>query len=414
MAKRRVVITGIGVIAPNGIGREAFWDANARGVSGVGRVTAFDASGLGSQICAQVKDFSHLDYLAQEERRKVDRFVHLGLAAAKECLEDSHLRLEREDLRRIGVVIGSGLGGILFHEEQMIAGFQKGKHRLNPRSVPRITPNAVASHIAIEHKLTGPNMVVSNACASGTYAVGQALRGIQAGEMDVCLTGGAEAPLTEFTFAAYDALKVLSRRNDAPEQASRPFERDRDGFVLGEGAGLIMLEELRRAKKRGATIYAELIGYGANSGAYHIVMPLASGEDAAETMRKALQDARVTPQEVDYINAHGTSTTLNDKAETLAIKQVFARHTRKVAVSSTKSMIGHTIGAAGGIEAAVCALAINHGLIPPTINYQHADPECYLDYVPNQARQSRVGVAISNSFGFGNCNACLVFKRYAE
>jgi 3-oxoacyl-[acyl-carrier-protein] synthase II len=414
MTKRRVVITGIGVIAPNGIGREAFWDANARGVSGVGRVTAFDASGLGSQICAQVKDFSHLDYLAQEERRKVDRFVHLGLAAAKECLDDSGLKLENEDPRRIGVVVGSGLGGVLFHEEQMIAGFEKGTHRLNPRSVPRITPNAVASHIAIAHKLAGPNMVISNACASGTYAVGQALRGIQAGEMDACVAGGAEAPLTEFTFGAYDALKVLSRRNDSPEEASRPFERDRDGFVLGEGAGLLMLEELQRARRRGARIYAEIIGYGANSGAYHIVMPLPSGLDAAETMRKALLDAQVEPREVNYINAHGTSTALNDKAETLAIKQVFGSCAGKVAVSSTKSMIGHTIGAAGGIEAAVCALAISRGLIPPTINYRHPDPDCDLDYVPNQARKAEVGVAISNSFGFGNCNGCLLFKKYAE
>jgi 3-oxoacyl-[acyl-carrier-protein] synthase II len=256
-------------------------------------------------------------------------------------------------------------------------------------------------------------MVISNACASGTYAVGEAFRHIQNNEMDVCISGGAEAPLTEFTFGAYDALKVLSKRNDSPQEASRPFDRERDGFVLGEGSAILVLEELTHALKRNAHIYAELIGYGASSGAYHIVMPEPTGRDAAKTMRTALKDAAILPQAIDYINAHGTSTTLNDKAETLGIKEVFADYAYKVPISSTKSMIGHSIGAAGAIEALVCALVIENNLIPPTINYKYPDPDCDLDYVPNQARASRVDIALSNSFGFGNCNACLILKRYA-
>ncbi|MEK6727844.1 MAG: beta-ketoacyl-ACP synthase II [Candidatus Omnitrophota bacterium] len=413
MSKRRVVITGLGVVASNGIGKEEFWKANIEGRSGVGRVTPFDASSLGSQICSQVNDFSYLDYIPKTEARKVDRFVHLGLASTKTGLDDSKLDLDKVDKDRIGVIIGSGLGGALFHEEQMIAGYDKGLHRLNARCVPRITPNAVASHIAIQYGLCGPNMVISNACASGTYAIGEAFRLIQDSDMDLCVAGGAEAPLTEFTFGAYDVLRVLSRRNDSPQQASRPFDKERDGFVLGEGGAVLILEELSHALKRNAHIYSEIIGYGANSGAYHIVMPQPEGKDAAKTIALALNDAKIRPEDIDYINAHGTSTTLNDKAETLAIKEVFRDYAYKVPVSSTKSMIGHSIGAAGAIEAVVCALAIENSLIPPTINYEYPDPDCDLDYVPNQARQAKVGVTLSNSFGFGNCNACLIFKRYA-
>lgn len=411
--KRRVVITGLGVLAPNGIGKEGFWQANIEGKSGVRKITTFDVSNLGSKIYGRVEDFEYLNYIPKDEARKVDRFVHLGLASTKTALDDSRLDLEKIDKDRIGVIIGSGLGGALFHEEQMMAGYEKGLHRLNPRCVPRISPNAVASHIAIQYGLEGPNMVISNACASGTYAVGEAFRHIQNNEMDVCISGGAEAPLTEFTFGAYDALKVLSKRNDSPQEASRPFDKERDGFVLGEGSAILVLEELTYALKRNAHIYAELIGYGASSGAYHIVMPEPTGRDAAKTMRAALKDAAILPQDIDYINAHGTSTTLNDKAETLGIKEVFADYAYKIPISSTKSMIGHTIGAAGAIEALVCALVIENNLIPPTINYTYRDPDCDLDYVPNQARASQVDIALSNSFGFGNCNACLILKRYA-
>lgn len=412
MSKRRVVITGLGVTAPNGIGKDEFWKANIEGSSGIGKVTAFGVSQLDSKICGQVKDFSRLDYISPEDYRKVDRFVHLGLAAAKTALDDSKLDLQKEDGDRIGVVIGSGLGGVLFHETQIMAGYEKGLHRLNARCVPRISPNAVASHIAIQYGLKGPNMVISNACASGTYAIGEAFIHIQNNKVDLCVAGGAEAPLTEFTFGAYCALKVLSRRNDSPQEASRPFDKERDGFVLAEGSAVVILEELSHALNRNAHIYAEVIGYAANSGAYHIVMPEPTGTDAAKTMREALKDAKIKPKDVNYINAHGTSTTLNDKAETLAIKATFGDYAHKVPISSTKSMIGHSIGAAGAIEAVVCSLAIEHNIIPPTINYKHRDPECDLDYVPNEARQAKIDIALSNSFGFGNCNACLILRRF--
>lgn len=414
MFKRRVVITGVGVVAPNGIGKQEFWQANISGVSGVEKITAFDVSNLDSKIYAPVKDFSHLNYIPKEESRKVDRFVHLGLASTKMALDDSGLDLEKVDLDRFGVIIGSGLGGSLFHEEQMLAAYEKGSHRLNARCVPRISPNAVASHIAIQYGLLGPNMVISNACASGTYALGQAFRSIQNNDMDSCISGGAEAPLSEFNFGAYCVLKVLSRRNDSPQEASRPFDKQRDGFVLGEGSAMLVLEELKYALKRNARIYAEIIGYGANSGAYHIVMPEPTGRDAVKAMCSALKDAGLKPQDIDYINAHGTSTTLNDKAETLAIKEVFGDYAYKIPVSSTKSMIGHSLGAAGAIEAVVSALTIENNLIPPTINYKYPDPDCDLDYVPNQARQAKVNTALSNSFGFGNCNACLILKRYVS
>lgn len=414
MSKRRVVITGLGVIAPNGIGKTEFWQANIKGSSDVERVTTFNVSNLESKIYARVKDFSHINYISKEEAKKVDRFVHLGLASGKLALDDSKLDLKKEDLDRFGVVIGSGLGGALFHEEQILTGYEKGTHRLHPRSVPRISPNAVASHIAIQYGLVGPNMVISNACASGTSAIGQAFRLIQANDMDLCISGGVEAPLTEFTFAAYCALKVLSRRNDAPQEASRPFDKERDGFVLGEGSAILVLEELKHALKRNAHIYAEIIGYGANSGAYHIVIPQPDGQDAAKTMHKALEDAGIKPKDIDYINAHGTSTIPNDKAETLAIKKVFGDYAYKIPISSTKSMIGHTIGAAGAIEAVVCALIIENNIIPPTINYGYPDPDCDLDYVPNQARQKRVDITLSNSFGFGNCNSCVILKRYKD
>jgi 3-oxoacyl-[acyl-carrier-protein] synthase II len=412
MSLRRIVITGLGVVAPNGIGKADFWKANISGKSGVEKITFFNTSSLDSQICGRVGDFEYIDYMPMEERRKVDRFVHLGLAAAKTSLDDSRLDLASEDKDRIGVIMGSGLGGVLFHEEQILAGYQKGLHRLNARSVPRISPNVVAGHIAIQYGLSGINMVISNACASGTYAIGEAFRHIQCNDIDVCFSGGAEAPLTEFTFGAYDAMKVLSRRNDSPEEASRPFDKERDGFVLAEGAAVLILEELTHALKRGAHIYAEIIGYGATSGAYHIVMPQPQGIDVAKTINLALKDAAIKPKELDYINAHGTSTLLNDKAETKGIKEVFGDHAYKVPISSTKSMIGHSIAAAGAIEALVCALAIESKLIPPTINYKYPDPDCDLDYVPGEARKAKVDIAMSNSFGFGNCNASLIFRRF--
>ncbi len=409
--KRRVVITGLGIVAPNGIGKDRFWKANIEGKSGIDKVTSFDVSVLDSQIAGEIKEFNPVDYFPFEVVKRVDRFVHLGLASAKMALEDSRLNLEKEDRSKIGVVVGSGLGGVIFHEEQMMAALQKGIDRIHPLSVPRVTPNAVASHIAIQFGLTGPNLVISTACASGSHAVGEGFRKIQYGELDLCLSGGAEAPVTQCTFGAYDALKVLSRRNNSPQEASRPFDKERDGFVLAEGAAILCLEELDHALARNAHIYAEIIGYASNSGAYNMVMPHPDGEDAARVMASALKDAKLNTKDINYINAHGTSTQANDKAETKAIKKVFGDDAYKIPVSSTKSMIGHSIGAAGAIEALVCALVVENNLIPPTINYKNKDLDCDLDFVPNETRNAKVKFALCNSFGFGSCNVSVVFGK---
>ena len=411
MHKHRVVVTGVGVVAPHGIGKEEFWQANVQGRSGISKITCFDVTNLDSKIAGQVRDFDPARYMPADLVKKVDRFVHLGLSAAKMAMEDSTIDLNRQDKDRVGVIIGSGLGGVLFHEEQMVTAFEKGAHRVSPLGVPKVTPNAVSSHIAIHFGLLGPNMVISTACASGTHAIGEAFRKVQYGEVDVCVTGGAEAPLTQFTFGSYCALRVVSKRNDMPEAASRPFDKNRDGFVLSEGAGMLILEEFNHAVKRGAHVYAEIIGYAANSGAHHIVMPDPAGQDATRVMRLALKDAGLEGKGVDYINAHATSTSANDRAETRAIKEVFGPAAYRIPVSSTKSMIGHSIGAAGGIEGVVSALSIEHQFIPPTINLTEPDPECDLDYVPNQGRPARLNTVLSNSFGFGNCNACLIFAK---
>jgi 3-oxoacyl-[acyl-carrier-protein] synthase II len=409
--KKRVVITGVGVVAPNGIGKEEFWDANLSGRSGVDRIQRFDVSDLDSKIAGEVKNFDPLAFIPKSIFERSDRFVHLGLAAAKLALDDNQWNSAPYDPDRVGVVIGSGLGGVMFHEEQMSIAFQRGAARIHPLSVPCVTPNAVASHIAIHFGLNGPNMVISTACASGAHAIGEAFRKVQTGELDCCVSGGVEAPLTRLTFGAYNALRVLSKRNDRPEEASRPFDKDRDGFVLSEGAAILILEELTRARKRSAHIYAEIAGYAANAGGHHMVMPKPDGQDAAAVMRGALQDSGHRPEDIDYINAHGTSTGANDKAETRAIKQVFGDRAYRVPISSTKSMIGHTIGAAGAIEALVAALVLEHHIIPPTINYRGNDPECDLDYVPNVARRSTVETVLSNSFGFGGCNVALVLTK---
>ena len=413
MLARRVVITGVGIVAPNGIGKEAFWQANVAGLSGVSAVRHFDTSVLRSKIAGAIYDFDPAQFMAPLVVRRTDRFVHLGLAASRLALVDSGLDLGGEDPKRIGCVIGSGLGGVLFHEEQIEMALEKGLNRLSPQCVPRIAPNAVSGHIAIEFNLRGPNMTISSACASGTIALGEAFRKIAGGGIDLALAGGAEAPLTRFTFAAYCSLRVLSTRNDAPQEASRPFDRDRDGMVLGEGAAILVLEELSHALHRGASIYAEVVGYGHNSGAYNMMMPVEDGHDVADVMLAAIQDAGLTLKDIHYINAHATGTEAGDKAESRAIKALFGDYAHAIPISSTKSMIGHTIGAAGAIEAAVCCLTIQNGIIPPTINYREKDPECDLDYVPNEARTARVENVLSNSFGFGSCNACLALKRYA-
>ena len=414
MRKPRVVITGLGVIASNGVGTQAFWEANKKGISGTGPLTRFDHRGIDSTVASEVNDFDPLEFMSEDVAKRVDRFVHFGLAGTQMALADSKLDLSKEDKHRVGSIIGSGLGGLLFHEEQMMIAYERDTLRLTPICVPRITPNAVSSHIAIQYGVLGPNIVISTACASGAHGVGEAFRKIQCAEMDVCISGGVEAPLTRFTFAAYSGLRVVSRRNDAPQEASRPFDLHRDGFVLGEGAAVLILEELEHALKRNAPIYAEVIGYASNSGGYHIVMPDADGADACRVMRDAIKDAGISTGDIDYINAHATSTGANDRCETKAIKAVFDKRAYDIPVSSTKSMIGHTIGAAGAIEAAVCALAIKDEFVPPTINYKDKDPDCDLDYVPGVGREAKLDTVLSNSFGFGNCNVCLIFSKFKE
>jgi 3-oxoacyl-[acyl-carrier-protein] synthase II len=409
--KRRVVITGMGVLSPNGIRLEEFWKANVSGCSGIDYISSFDASNFHTKIAGEVKNLDPEDHMPPKTAKSVDRFVHLGLSSAKMAIDDSGIDLEKEDRERIGVIIGSGLGGALFHEEQMILGLKRGAHRANPAGVPRATPNAVAAHIAIQYGLLGPNLVISTACASGNHAIGEAYRKIQYNEADIIISGGAEAPLTEFTFGAFYAMRVLSRSNGAPSEASKPFDLDRDGFVMGEGAGILVLEELERARKRNAPVYGEIIGYGLTSGAYHIALPQPDGKDAGRAMALALKEAGKKPTDIDYINAHGTSTRANDIVETKAIKDVFGKRAYKIPISSTKSMIGHAIGAAGALEAVVCCLALKNQAIPPTINYKRPDPECDLDYVPNHAREAHLDLVLSNSFGFGSVNAALLFKR---
>lgn len=408
MHKNRVVVTGLGVLASNGVGLDAFWRANVEGRSGIGLIDAFDTQDLPSKIGGQVRGFSPGHYMPEEIVPRVDRFVHFGLACAEMALQESKFNVADACSDRVGVIVGSGLGGQLFHEEQMVAAFDRGAHRINPMAVPRISPNAVASQIGIRYGFGGTNLVISTACASGAHAIGEAFRKIQFGELEVCLAGGVEAPLTRFNFGAYCALRVLSKHNEHPAGASRPFDRARDGFVMSEGGAMLVLEERERALRRQVPILAEITGYASNSGAHHMVMPTADGSDAARAMAAALKDANLSG--VDYINAHATSTKANDVAETRAIKAVFGSDARKIPVSSTKSMTGHSLGAAGAIEAVVCIKALVDQVVPPTINLEEPDPDCDLDYVPREAREVRLRNVMSNSFGFGNCNAVLVFS----
>ena len=409
MSRRRVVVTGLGVVACNGIGVEEFWRANVEGRSGITLIDAFETNDFPSRIGGQVRGLEPTEYMPAETAKRVDRFVHFGLACADMALKGSKLDLKTENADRAGVIIGSGSGGQLFHEEQIIAAFDRGAHRINPLAVPRITPNAVASQIAILYGLKGPNLVISTACASGAHAIGEAFRKIQYGEMELCFAGGVEAPLTRFGLGAYCALRVLSKNNANPTGASRPFDRARDGFVLSEGGAVLVLEEREHARQRGAFILAELVGYASNSGAHHMVMPEPQGDDAVRVMAAALKDAGLG--RVDYINAHATSTKANDAIETKAIKAVFGQDAYHIPISSTKSMIGHSLGAAGAIEAVVCVKAIGEQFIPPTINLEEPDPDCDLDYVPGRGRPAKLRTVLSNSFGFGNCNAALIFSE---
>ena len=411
MSNRRVVVTGMGVVASNGIGTEAFWHSIRTGVSGISRIEEFDTTDYDSKIAGRVRQFDPLQYCVPRVAKRTDRSTHLALAAASMAVRDSGLAPEQEDRQRIGICMGSGIGGMFFYEVQILNAQKLGLRHAHPLSIPRITPNAPASYIASAYGLLGPNFTICTACSSGGHAIGQGRMTIASGAADIMISGGTEAPIVQYTFRGFDALQVLAKRNDAPEKASRPFDRDRDGFVLAEGSGVLVLEELEHARRRGARIYGEVAGYGATCGAYNIVIPVKDGSDAAQAIRLALGDAGVAPEQIDYVNAHGTSTQANDSAETRAIKLALGAHAQRVPVSATKSTTGHAIGAAGAIEAIACLLVLQHQIIPPTTNYENADPECDLDYVPNEARPHPVRVALSNSFGFGNNNATLVFKR---
>jgi len=410
--KKRVVITGVGVVSPIGIGKDNFLNALLEGKSGAGRITYFDVSSYSSQIACEVKDFNHECYVDKKKIKRTDKFVQFALAAAKMAIEDSKLDLTKEDMSRIGVIIGSGIGGVETIEAEYKVLIEKGPKRVSPFLIPMEIINMASGEIAIEYGFTGPNYGVVSACASSNNAIGDALRLIRYGDADVIITGGSEAGITPLSLAGFCSARALSQRNDQPEKASRPFDKNRDGFVMGEGAGIIVLETLEHAINRNAKIYAELCGYGATDDAYHITAPHPNAESAIRAMQIALIDSDTKPEEVDYINAHGTSTQLNDKTETFAIKKVFGERAYKIPISSTKSMTGHLLGAAGAIELIATILCMEKGYVHPTINYEEPDPECDLDYVPNKARQYQINCAISNSLGFGGHNAVLLIKRF--
>lgn len=410
--KKRVAITGIGVISPVGIGKDSFWEALKAGRSGIGPVTRFATDGFPTRIAGEVKGFDPAAYMDKRDIKRMDRFAQYAVAASKMAVADAGLDLEKEERERIGVVLGTGIGGTETFEEQHQILLERGPGRISPFFIPMMIANMGAAQIAIQLGLGGLNYTVVNACAASANALGAALRTIQWGEAEIVISGGAEASVTPMALGGFCAMKALSTRNEEPERASRPFDRLRDGFVLGEGAGVLVLEELEHARKRGARIYAELAGYGCTADAYHITAPAPDAEGAARAMRLALADAGLAPEDVAYINAHGTSTDLNDRLETEAIKKVFGPRAYALAISSTKSMTGHLLGAAGAVELIATVLAVEEGVVPPTINYEHPDPACDLDYVPNAARRLDIEAALSNSLGFGGHNVTLAVKKY--
>ncbi len=408
---RRIVVTGCGVVSPVGIGKKYFWDSLLQGRSGITKITQFDASQFDSQIAGEVSDFQPPAFLSVKDEKKVPRFAQFSLTAAQEALAESGLDLEKIDPYRIGVIIGSGIGSLKSVEKECMTLLNKGPRRLSPFMIPMLITNEAAGHVAMRFGLKGVNLCTVTACASGAHAIGESYRAIKEGKADVVVSGGTEACVCALGVGGFCALRGLSRRNDEPQRASRPFDMDRDGFIMAEGAGVVILEELEHAKKRGAFIYGELAGYGATCDAYHITAPDPSGEPAAKAMSTALAEAEVSPDEKIYLNAHGTSTKLNDKTETAAVKLAFGEHAKAVHISSTKSMTGHTLGAAGAIEFIACCLALKDKVIPPTVNYETPDPDCDLNYTPNQAKEVDIAVTMSNSLGFGGHNANLVIKR---
>ena len=410
---RRVAITGVGLVSPLGVGNRENWEGLTAGRSGLGPITRFDASRFACRIAGEVKGFDPSLFIEKKEIKKMDFFIHYAMAAAHFAMEDAGVPVTDENRERFAVVVGSGIGGLPLIEETQRKYVENGGNPrvISPFFITGLIVNEAGGNISIKYGLKGPNLATVTACTTGAHAVGEAYRMIQYGDADTAIAGGTESVITPLAVGGFGVMKALSTRNDDPVGASRPWDRDRDGFVIAEGAGLVVLEEMEAAKKRGARIYAELAGYGMSGDAYHIAAPSEDGDGPARVMKNCLADAGMNPEEIDYINAHGTSTPLGDKAETIAIKRVFGAHAKKLAVSSTKSMTGHLLGAAGGLETAICALAVHDGVLPPTINYQNPDPECDLDYVPNTARKVKLGAVLSNSFGFGGTNGCLVLKK---
>lgn len=409
-SRRRVVITGLGVIAPNGIGKDAFWKALKEGRSGIRKITRFDASSYPSQVAGEINGFDPTDYMNPKSARRMDRFAQFATAAARMAVEDAQLKIEKENCEKMGTIVGTAMGGYEFAEFQHGILLEKGLSRVSPFLLIAVFPSACSAQVALEFGLKGICETISMACASGTASVGNASETIRNGKMDIMIAGGSDATVTPLILASLCRGNSVSTYNHMPEKASRPFDKNRDGFVLGEGAGMVVLEELNHALDRGAHIYAEIVGYATTCDAYHMTNPLPNAKEASRAMKIALREASLDPKEVDYINAHGTSTPLNDKIETLAIRNVFGPYAYSLPVSSIKSMIGHLQGGSGAAEAIACCLAIEHGIIPPTINYENPDPECDLDYVPNKARKKNLNVVLSNSFGFGGANAVLILR----
>jgi 3-oxoacyl-[acyl-carrier-protein] synthase II len=411
---RRVVVTGIGLVSPLGIGTEANWEALCAGRSGIGPITKFDASQFSARIAGEVKGFNPLAFIDKKDVKKMDVFIQYAIAASQFAMDDAGLSVTEDIASRVGVFIASGIGGFSTIEREHKALLEGGPRRISPFFIPAAIINLAAGQVSIRFSAKGPNSATCTACSASAHAIGDALEIIRRDDAQVMIAGGSEAAITPMGVGGFAAMRALSTRNDEPQRASRPFDLDRDGFIMGEGAGVVILEELEFARERGAPIYAELVGYGMSADAYHITAPSEDGDGGMRVMAAALRDAGIAPDKIDYINAHGTSTPYNDKLETLAIKRLFGEHARQIAISSTKSMTGHLLGAAGGLEAGITALAVKHQIIPPTINYEKPDPECDLDYVPNTKRPAQIEYALSNSFGFGGTNGALLFKRYAE
>lgn len=408
---RRVVITGVGAVSPLGTGNAANWDALISGTSGIGRITRFDASDMPVKIAGEVKGFNAEDFIEKKEIKKMDLFIQYSLGAAHFAMEDSGLIIDETNAERVGVLVGAGLGGLPAIERYHLSLQEGGYKKISPFFIPMLIINLAPGHISIKYGAKGPNISSVSACATATHSIGDAYHIIKRGDADAMIAGGTESTITPLGIGGFSVMKALSDRNDSPESASRPFDKNRDGFVMGEGAGIVVLEEYESAKARGAKIYGEIVGYGLTGDAYHLTSPAPGGEGAARCMKMTLKNAGVNPESVAYINAHGTSTPLGDMYETMAIKTVFGEHAKKLMVSSTKSMTGHLLGAAGGVEAVFTLMAMNNNVVPPTINYGEPDPDCDLDYVPNTARDAKIEYAMSNNFGFGGTNATLLFKK---